>query len=37
MERIIDTNPMKVQAVMDATLTMVMLVVAALDRAYDDA
>jgi predicted 3-demethylubiquinone-9 3-methyltransferase (glyoxalase superfamily) len=37
MELIGDTNRKKVQAVMDAMMTMVKLDVAALERAYDDA
>lgn len=37
MELIGDKNPEKVQAVMDAMLTMVKLDVAALERAYNDA
>ncbi len=37
MELISDDNPQKVQAVMDAMLTMVKLDVAALERAYNDA
>ena len=37
MELISDTNPRKVQGVMDAMMTMVKLDVAALERAYNDA
>ena len=37
MELISDTNPKKVQGVMEAMMTMVKLDVAALERAYDDA
>lgn len=37
MELIADTNPRKVQAVMDAMMTMVKLDVAALEAAYDGA
>ena len=37
MELISDTNPEKVQAVMEAMMKMVKLDVAALERAYDDA
>lgn len=37
MELIADTNPKKVQAVMDAMMTMVKLDVAALEQAYDAA
>ena len=37
MELISDDNPQKVQAVMDAMLTMVKLDVAALEKAYKDA
>lgn len=37
MELIADTNPKKVQAVMDAMMTMVKLDVAALEKAYEDA
>ena len=37
MELISDTNPKKVQGVMDAMMTMVKLDVAALERAYKDA
>lgn len=37
MELIADRNPRKVQAVMDAMMTMVKLDVAALEKAYDDA
>ncbi len=37
MELISDNNPQKVQAVMDAMLTMVKLDVAALEKAYNDA
>ncbi len=37
MELIADTNPTKVQAVMDAMMTMVKLDVAALEKAYEDA
>jgi predicted 3-demethylubiquinone-9 3-methyltransferase (glyoxalase superfamily) len=37
MELIRDTNPKKVQGVMDAMMKMVKLDVAALERAYDDA
>ena len=37
MELIADTNPQKVQAVMEAMLTMVKLDVAALEQAYDEA
>ncbi|MGA7303758.1 MAG: VOC family protein [Rhodothermales bacterium] len=37
MELISDQNPKKVQAVMDAMMTMVKLDVAALERAYDEA
>lgn len=37
MELIADKNPQKVQAVMNAMLSMIKLDVAALERAYDDA
>ena len=37
MELIADTNPTKVQAVMDAMMTMVKLDVPALEKAYEDA
>ena len=37
MELIADKNPQKVQAVMNARLSMIKLDVAALERAYDDA
>ncbi len=37
MELIRDQNPSKVQAVMDAMMTMVKLDVAALESAYDEA
>ena len=37
MELISDQNPKKVQAVMEAMMTMVKLDVAALERAYDQA
>jgi predicted 3-demethylubiquinone-9 3-methyltransferase (glyoxalase superfamily) len=37
MELIRDTNHQKVQAVMDAMMTMVKLDVAALERAYEEA
>jgi len=37
MELISDNNSQKVQAVMDAMLTMVKLDVAALEKAYNDA
>lgn len=37
MELIADENPKKVQAVMDAMLSMIKLDVAALEKAYDDA
>jgi len=37
MELIADKNPKKVQAVMEAMMSMIKLDVAALERAYDDA
>jgi hypothetical protein len=37
MELISDTNPKKVQAVMEAMMKMIKLDVAGLERAYDDA
>jgi len=37
MELIADENPRKVQAVMDAMMSMIKLDVAALEKAYDDA